>query len=103
MTPERWQRLQELFHKVSQLPEANREALLLRECSSDSEMLEELRGMLNDRTDPAEKVGAELNDYHSELDTAVGSLWIVSRGPRGRGFTYPTSCSDRYTELKHPG
>lgn len=100
MTIERWDRLQELFHAASGLPESEQEMFLRRECGDDLEMLEQLRGLLSEQTDPAEKIGAELADYNNESDLSlegseVGAYRLIRRvGSGGMGSVFLAERAD---------
>src|SRR5262245_18274631 len=54
MTPETWARMKQLFAEASELPEAERQALLVREAGDDAELLADLQSLLdwNDRPEP---------------------------------------------------
>src|SRR5688500_1865886 len=47
MTPERWARLKKLFAAALNMPAAEREAFVQRECESDVEFAAELRSLLS--------------------------------------------------------
>jgi serine/threonine-protein kinase len=52
--PDRWARVQELFHRAADLPAAERDALLAAECGDDERLREEVRALLDSdhRPDP---------------------------------------------------
>lgn len=47
MTPDRWQRIQELFHEAEPLPGAERSAFLVRACDGDDQLRREVESLLN--------------------------------------------------------
>jgi len=46
MTTELWQRVEEMFHAALEQPEQERSVWLSQTCGSDTELLEEVEGML---------------------------------------------------------
>ncbi|PWU08118.1 MAG: hypothetical protein C5B51_08435 [Terriglobia bacterium] len=48
MTPERWKRIRELFEKTADLPLADAEQFLRKECGGDTDLISEVLGMLEE-------------------------------------------------------
>jgi eukaryotic-like serine/threonine-protein kinase len=47
MTPERWERVRELFHTARALPESERSALLVEACAGDHALRREVEALLD--------------------------------------------------------
>jgi hypothetical protein len=45
--PERWRRLEEIFHASLELPAGQREAFLLQSCGADHQLKAEIEGLLD--------------------------------------------------------
>jgi eukaryotic-like serine/threonine-protein kinase len=71
---ERWEKLQEIFHAASDLPLPERESFLLRECVSDTEMLAEIRAMLQTDAMPAPLLDGNLSDMAAILESEADEL-----------------------------
>ena len=50
MTPERWQRIEELYHSADALPHDERARFLAAACGSDHELHREVASLLEERT-----------------------------------------------------
>ena len=93
MTPERWRRVEELFHAARERDATDWEMFLTRECADDVALLDEVRSLLEqaDRDDalvtepgPARAAGARL-----EAGARVGPYEILERiGAGGMGEVY---------------
>jgi eukaryotic-like serine/threonine-protein kinase len=98
MTPERWQRIQELFGEAIDLPADEREAYLDRACASDAELRARIGRMLVlDEADsplldspPADLVEAVITQTPgTRVGARVGAYRIVSElGRGGMGTVY---------------
>jgi len=53
MDNSRWERIQSVFHEAADLPEAQQDAFLRTTCGTDIELLESVRGMLDEDSRPA--------------------------------------------------
>jgi serine/threonine-protein kinase len=75
MEPDRWARVQEIFAAAVDLPEAERDAFVARECGEDAALRDEVRSLLDADT-----------DEHSLLDAgaakAAGELGILDEPSR---------------------
>jgi len=100
MSPERWQRLQELFHQALELSGAQREDFIGRECADDAEMRAELEQLLQAQSDPMQMVNAELADYGAATDlalegTVVGAYRLLRQiGSGGMGSVFLAERAD---------
>jgi serine/threonine protein kinase len=93
MTPERWQKVKEIFDSALSYPAAERAAFLSSACGSDKDLRHEVESLIasHERTgrfidSPAYEAAAELIvDEHAELRPAqrIGSYEIVSFISRG--------------------
>ncbi len=102
MTSERWQRIQELFHRAADLGPRERAALLQAECGSDLELRAELERLLqgdgtgddafsrleaHTRTAPADPLlGRSLGPWKLTARIAAGGMGVVYRGERADGL-----------------
>ncbi len=50
MDPDRWHRLEELFHQATALPRRERAALVERACAGDYDLAADLNGLLHATT-----------------------------------------------------
>ena len=88
MTPERWERLQSLFHRAAALPEAERAELLGRECAEDPELHRQVLGLLAGSDDSALFAGP-LGDLAGDLaDELADGLSLPRRAPGDRVGPY---------------
>ena len=46
MSPDRWEKINEIFNNALELPSAERESYVERECGDDAELLDEVRSLL---------------------------------------------------------
>jgi tRNA A-37 threonylcarbamoyl transferase component Bud32/tetratricopeptide (TPR) repeat protein len=72
--PERWERVKQLFEQAAELPEAEREAFLLRECADDAEIRREVHRLLG--------FGAVAEAFVDRAPGVAGMLSEVADGPR---------------------
>jgi hypothetical protein len=49
MDAQRWERIQDLFHRAADLPAAEQQSLLAAECAEDPEMVAEVTALLRGR------------------------------------------------------
>jgi len=88
VTPERWERLQSLFHRAAALPEAERAELLGRECAEDPELHRQVLGLLAGSDDSALLAGP-LGDLAGDLaDELADGLSLPRRAPGDRVGPY---------------
>ena len=80
MTPERYRRINNLFTKAADMDSAQRESFLQEECGDDSELLREVRDLLEQAL---QQVGAAAAGV--ELTQRGGQL---ACGPRLPGATH---------------
>src|SRR5437016_5538762 len=81
MTPERYRQAAELFHAVTELDRAKRDAFLQNACGSDVELLTEVKSLLQAR----ERAGSFLNAPTSGLASVSASHASL---PSGRSITH---------------
>jgi serine/threonine-protein kinase len=62
MQPERWEKIQELFHEAADLPEENRRFFLESNCAADTELMTQVLAMLDADAVPASILGRDLSD-----------------------------------------
>ncbi len=55
MRPDRWNRIQELFHHAAELPPERREAFLRRSCGDDETLIAEVRSLLEHDPEPDDR------------------------------------------------
>ncbi|MBZ5603872.1 MAG: protein kinase, partial [Acidobacteriia bacterium] len=88
MTPERWRRLEELFHAAAALPEAERSAYLERECRDDNELRHSVQMMLDQKGSSlldssfltqtsATSTGRQMGSYRLESKLGEGGMGEV--------------------------
>jgi eukaryotic-like serine/threonine-protein kinase len=70
MTPERWQRLQDLFHAASELPPERRLTFADEASADDPELARELRALI-DSADPADDLAVRLQQAAAALQQEV--------------------------------
>ena len=74
MTPERWQRVKELFHAALELQPAERPPFLEEQCAGDATLLAEVVSLLERYRD---------DSFMEELPAGTGSVPVVSAGDLG--------------------
>jgi serine/threonine-protein kinase len=79
MSPERWERLQELFHELSDLPPEEREARL--DELDDASLRREVEALLAADADPPEVLKADVGALSQLLDEPIAEVGEASVGP----------------------
>src|SRR5262252_9622162 len=91
LTPERWQRIKEIFGQVLELNQQERETFLERACGSDENMLKEVKSLLasNERDPDTAMVFHLVNPTMEEepllphgdtmIDRTIGSYRIIRK------------------------
>src|SRR5262245_1076835 len=91
MTPDQWQRIQELFEAAAKLSSGERKAFLKRECADDSELQREVERLLLNHENPTDFLTRPLipSASLSEGDVIANRYWIISLiGRGGMGEVY---------------
>jgi serine/threonine-protein kinase len=70
MQPERWEKIQELFHEAADLPEENRRFFLETKCAADTELMTQVLAMLDADAVPASILGRDLSDVAGSVITS---------------------------------
>jgi serine/threonine-protein kinase len=65
MTPERWERLKELYHSALEMPGENRTQFVAQECREDPDLQHELEALLEANEEPTNTLDAPLLDFHN--------------------------------------
>lgn len=86
MTPERWQRLQALFHEASELPPADAETRLREECGGDEDLYAGVRRML---------------DAAAATTLLDESPWRIPLPSESSSFIAGQTVAGRYRILRH--
>jgi hypothetical protein len=63
MKPERWERIEELYHSAAEIPDSARDSFLQKACGGDQRLLEEVASLLKHGATP-----------HSLLDTPAAGV-----------------------------
>ena len=82
MDPQRWRRIQELFHRAADLPDAERRALLAAECADDPAVAAEVLALLEEdgRESPVLDAGVA-RAAHALLEPPAPGAPVESFGP----------------------
>ena len=69
MDAQRWERIQDLFHRAADLPAADQQSLLAAECAEDPEMVAEVTALLREDASgsPLLDDGTDLSRFSSRL------------------------------------
>lgn len=99
MEPERWQRIETLFHRSADLPPDERAALLERECGPDADLRTRVEQLLCDDAagdDPFERLGERAGAGDDPmLGKVVGAYRLVARiAAGGMGVVYRAQRTD---------
>src|SRR6185295_7342878 len=79
LTPDRWQRLDELFNFALDLPQIEREAFVADQTAGDPDLGRELAGMLAHSTTAADRIGGAIGSVAGSVEAGE---WIGRRfGP----------------------
>ncbi len=74
MQPERWEKIQELFHGAADLPEGDRRAFLEASCGSDSELIAEVLAMLDADSTPTAILGRDVSTLAASMISSTTQL-----------------------------
>jgi eukaryotic-like serine/threonine-protein kinase len=73
LTPERWERIDELFAAALDLPPGERRALLARECAGDPDMLREVLALLAAAAESERVLGESVTAFADEIIAEVSN------------------------------
>ena len=107
MEPERWHRVEELYHAALKVPASERAALLKHECQGDDKLREEVESLLSCENSavefmesPAFDVAARLMVQGNTCEKTLDAVAIPTNASRNQsqahGFTPGTIVADRY-------
>lgn len=101
MTPERWNKIKDLFSSAEDLPEPERDEFLLRACDGDLGLKEEVEKLLSSARDDAFLEGSAVIEavsmFEDESTAAMGISSFEDTPPR---FAPRSTVNDRY-EILH--
>jgi len=72
MNGEHWRRAEDLFHRVADLPPAERSPLLARECANDEKLLRDVEALLAHDTDSKDVIGGAVGRAAGQLPEGPG-------------------------------
>lgn len=78
MEPDRWERIQDLFHEAADLPDKQRKEFLDANCFSDPALLSEVLALLGADAKPAAVLGKSVSDIAGEVMTGGANPAIPS-------------------------
>jgi serine/threonine-protein kinase len=81
MDSARWQRIQNLFHEVADLPQSDRQIFLQTACVDDRELLSEVLAMLEEDADNSSLLNRRIADVAHDTLASNGSLPPKEFGP----------------------
>lgn len=99
MNPDRWRAVTALFDKAIGLPPVHRDAFLISACGTDTELLAEVRSLLDVHTDDPQYLEASAWDHHGDVieeaienqnvEERVGNYRLLRKiGSGGMGSVY---------------
>ncbi|MCX6626237.1 MAG: serine/threonine-protein kinase, partial [Candidatus Solibacter sp.] len=95
MTPERWQRVESLFDEVHELPSAERQAWLERECAGDAELQREVQSLLSAAEPDCHTLSAAVGQAAAEWAAKEAECFTIGHwritgtlGQGGMGIVY---------------
>ena len=105
MSPERWRRIEELYHAAAERDPAARRAFLKTACGPDTELYAEVESLLRREATAGnflESCTQEMSDLHT-LPAQVGPYRVTSRlGAGGMGEVYRAHDSKLVTLVRPP-
>jgi eukaryotic-like serine/threonine-protein kinase len=82
MDPERWERIQSVFHDLADLAESDRPALLKTACGGDEALMADVAALLQEDASSASVLDRDLSGIaHQVLDAPIASLPFEDFGP----------------------
>jgi serine/threonine-protein kinase len=81
MDPERWKRIQSLFHTAADLPDAERSAFLHAECADDRELLSQVLAMIEEDARSSGLLERAVADGATEMLSENDRLPMTELGP----------------------
>src|SRR5262245_60951922 len=79
MTPERWQQVEELYHRVLGCPESDRDGLLREECSNDDDLRQQVESLLKQGDVTGGFIEQAVDQAAREMDGRGASASWVNR------------------------